>query len=79
MVGMVDSLKFKYDDEADAAYIYIVPPRADRKVALSRFVNIDLDRAAITVDFGEDGMIVGIEVLGASRTLPASILRAAEH
>ena len=64
----------KYDAVADAAYIYLVPPGPGRSVARTSVANIRLDRAAINVDFTEEGRIAGIEILGASRVLSHELL-----
>jgi uncharacterized protein YuzE len=51
-------LKWTYDDEADALYVYL---RDGHSVA--RSVVVDEDRV---VDVGPDDSVIGIEVLGAS-------------
>ncbi len=48
----------KYDKESDIIYIQF----SDRKVAES-----EEDRPGIILDYGENGEIVGIEVLNASK------------
>ncbi|MEZ5094657.1 MAG: DUF2283 domain-containing protein [Nocardioides sp.] len=67
-------LTIRYDPEADAAYIYLVPPGPDRSVARSSVAGVRMDRAAITIDFTSDDLIAGIEILGASRVLPLDLL-----
>lgn len=67
-----------HDSEADAAYIYLVEEIARGEVARSSVANIAMDAAAITIDFGADGRVLGIAVLGASRVLRAETIRAAE-
>jgi uncharacterized protein YuzE len=71
---MTRGLGFRYDDRADAAYIYLVPRGADRVVARTRFCNVEFDGAAINVDLDADNRILGFEILGASKVLHASLL-----
>lgn len=68
------NLALHYDRQADAAYIYVVPPGPDRSIVRSSVADVRLDRAAITLDFTGDNVIAGIEILGASRVLPLEIL-----
>jgi uncharacterized protein YuzE len=67
------TLAFRYDKEADAAYIQLDPIAAGG-VARTEVANVELDSAAINLDFDEDGRLVGIEILGARRILPAELL-----
>ena len=53
-------IRSSYDPEADAAYFYL----GDVKYHESEDVAPN-----VTLDFGEDGLLVGIEVLHATRTL----------
>jgi uncharacterized protein YuzE len=46
----------------------------ERVVAHSRACDIELEMAAITVDFDAKGRVIGFELLGASRLLPAELL-----
>lgn len=71
---MTRSLTIRYDAEADAAYIYLVPPGPGRSVARSSVAKVQLDRAAITIDFTDADVIAGFEILGASRVLPPEVL-----
>ena len=64
----------RYDPEADAAYVYLVPADPGRRVARTAFSHIELDRAAINVDFDDEGRVMGFEILGASRVLPQELL-----
>ena len=61
-----------YDRESDAAYIYIRDP-GDRKGTVE---SIPLDDAPgiVVVDFDTDGCLFGIEVVDASKFLPAQLL-----
>ena len=53
-------MRIEYDPEADALYIQIREARADD--------NIDIEDG-VTVDVDENGHIVGLEVLDASKRL----------
>jgi uncharacterized protein YuzE len=46
----------------------------ERTAAQSRLSNIELEMAALTVDFDSDGKVMGFELLGARRLLPAELL-----
>jgi len=55
-------MKITYDKQADAAYIKLTGKakyQASRKVSES-----------VLVDYAEDGTVVGIEILDASRNMP---------
>jgi uncharacterized protein YuzE len=52
-----------YDPEADAAYIRLADPH------LHRIVESEEVSPGVILDFTEDGRVVGIEVLHASKTL----------
>jgi uncharacterized protein YuzE len=58
-------MNWRYDTEADAAYLSL----ADAKVAQSEEVARD-----VVVDLDADDRIVGIEVLHASRRLPDAVI-----
>ena len=62
------------DDLADAAYIYLAPSDQPRHVAQSRLCQMELEQAAITIDFDESGRILGIEILGAKELLPEDLM-----
>jgi uncharacterized protein YuzE len=67
-------IELSYDAEADAAYVYLQEQGDARKVARTRFCNIELKNAAINVDFDGQGHVVGIELLGATQLLPPPLL-----
>lgn len=54
-------MKLKYDKEADVLYIQL----SEAPVAES-----DEERKDIILDYANDGKIVGIEILNASKNLP---------
>jgi uncharacterized protein YuzE len=70
-VSMID---FRYDAAADAAYIHLAASSDHGGVGRTIVTDVELDRAAINMDFGADGFLLGIEVLGASRVLAQEIL-----
>ncbi len=64
-------MKITYDKEADAAYIYfkeLSPEEVSQTISLNDSVNIDLDK---------DGKTLGIEILDATKNLPANALKSA--
>ena len=64
-------MKITYDKEADAAYIYfkeVSPEEVSQTISLNDSVNIDLDK---------DGKTLGIEILDATKNLPANALKSA--
>jgi len=58
-------MRVSYDEEADAAYIYIkdkiLPKEVKKTISLNEDINLDFDK---------DKKILGIEVLHASKVLP---------
>jgi uncharacterized protein YuzE len=71
-------MRVTYDPAADAAYIYVTEIR-DGGVAVSRLVDQAMDGASVHVDFDHQNRLIGVEVLGASRGLPAETLEGAER
>lgn len=69
-------IELTFDAEADAGYIYVdaVGDHERASVSRTRFCNIEMTDAAINVDFDENGHVVGIEFLGASRLLLERVL-----
>jgi len=62
-------MKFEYDKEVDAAYIYLKYPikrgEAKRTIALNDDIIIDFDR---------NNRLIGVEVLNASKILSKKVL-----
>lgn len=58
-------MKITYDKQADAAYIKLTNKA---KYHASRKVSAD-----VLVDYAEDGTVVGIEILDASKNMPLSV------
>ena len=57
-------MKLEYDKDVDAAYIYIEHPIRDRQVKNTLELNEN-----IILDFDNNGKLLGIEILEASKVL----------
>ena len=68
-------MRFSYDAEADAAMIYLDPVGGLRSTARSDLADIELDGSSFVLDFDADNRLISIEILGASKVLPFSMLR----
>ena len=66
-------MKFEYDKEVDAAYIYLVYPIKDRQASNTIQLN-----DTITLDFDKEGKLLGIEILDASKVLKKKVLEEAQ-
>lgn len=62
-------MKIEYDTDADAAYIYIVEDIRDGEAVKTRELNDN-----IILDFDENGKLLGIEILNASKVLNKELL-----
>ena len=62
-------MKFEYDKEVDAAYIYLEYPIKDKQVKNTIELNDN-----ITLDFDVDGKLLGVEILDASKVLKKDVL-----
>lgn len=69
-------MRFTYDVEADAAYLYLIDEISRGQVRRSAWVPVRLEDAALTVDFDEHGQALGVEILGASRIFTPAMLDA---
>ncbi|MGI5419256.1 DUF2283 domain-containing protein [Actinomadura luteofluorescens] len=73
-------LKVTYDQQADAAYVYLVDPAQAGEPGVVAYTYpcdpIDVE-GVINLDFDKEGRVLGIEILGASSKLPAYLLDAA--
>ena len=70
-------IDLEYDPAADAAYIYLRRPSARGPFAVGHTVACaprETSGHMINLDFDDDGRLIGIEVLDASRALPADLL-----
>ena len=64
-----------YDEEVDAAYIYVRDAEARKGTVKS--VAVPETGGSIVLDFDVDGCLFGIEVLDASKLLPSEVVAAA--
>lgn len=62
-------MKFEYDKEVDAAYIYLKYPIKDGEAKRTIELN-----DSIIVDFDDKGKILGVEILGASKVMNKKVL-----
>jgi len=67
-------IRVKHDRQADAAYIYLTEIKPGEVVRTYPCDPQGVD-GMINLDFDAAGCLVGVEVLGASRKLPASLLK----
>lgn len=72
-------MKVQYDSTADAAYIYLDP--AHEGIRVAKTVPCDPREVGfeINLDLDDGGRLLGIEVLDASRHLPAELLKEAHR
>jgi uncharacterized protein YuzE len=70
----VMAMRLVYDREADAAKIAFVDSIGFGGVAKSVVCDVKLTDAAITLDFDTEDRLIAIELLGASKLLPAKLL-----
>ncbi|MEU4337113.1 DUF2283 domain-containing protein [Micromonospora lupini] len=73
------NLRVTYDEEANAAYIYLTDPRVNAGVANMYACDPVEAGGMINLDLDSDGRLVGIEVLAASSKLPQYLLDMAER
>ncbi len=62
-------MKFEYDKDADAAYIYLEHPIKDGEVKSTIELNDN-----IILDFDANGKLLGVEILDASKVLKKEVL-----
>ncbi|MGB6456660.1 MAG: DUF2283 domain-containing protein [Streptosporangiaceae bacterium] len=74
MAVTTKAVRVSYDPEADAAYVYLREGTEFGRVARTAFCDIELQNAAINVDFDNQGRVVGFEILGARKLLPEALL-----
>ncbi|MBI5287955.1 MAG: DUF2283 domain-containing protein [Chloroflexi bacterium] len=70
-------LRVEYSKDGDAAYIYLTSIAAGQVARTALIDPADSAESIIGIDFDSNGMMLGIEVLDASRRLPASLLESA--
>ena len=72
-------MKITYDPEADAAYLYFKDSIGDGEVTKTECcLENSGSSALINADVNSQGMLLGIEILGASECLPQEFLARAE-
>lgn len=62
-------MKFEYDRDVDAAYIYLEYPIDDNNIKETIELNDN-----IKLDFDKNGKLVGVEILDASKVLNEKVL-----
>ena len=67
-------MKVTYDREVDAATIFLLPPKAGRSKTT---IPMDVGGNYMAFDFDEQDRLVAIEILDASKVLPAEVLKRA--
>ena len=72
-------MRITYDSEADAAYIQLSDTILPGGVAMTVPCDPREVGGMIHLDFNTDGILIGIEVLGAASKLPRELLERASH
>lgn len=68
-------MRITYDPEADAAYVYLVSEITEGSVAQQvHSIRLPHNNGEVTLDLDNTGHILGIEILGATASLPAELL-----
>jgi uncharacterized protein YuzE len=67
-------MKVKYDRDVDAAYIYLVDEIPAGGVARTISVDPQTIDGMVNLDLDDQGRILGLEVLDASKLLPPELL-----
>lgn len=62
------------DPEADAAYIYVADGVARGKVVTTKLFDHPTPGASVILAFDSDNRLLGVELLGFSRLVPANVL-----
>lgn len=70
------TVRVTYDEQDDVAYLYVVDRIADSEVASQVALAPPHGEAEVFADFDRDGFLLGIEVIGARRTLRPEVLDA---
>lgn len=74
MKDALEPLRVTYDDEANAAYVYLVPEIKEGGVARTVPVDGGDHPWMVNIDVDHEGRIVGLEVLDARRLMPPELL-----
>ncbi len=67
-------MRITFDPAADAAMIYLVDRVPDGGVARSEVCDVEFIGGAVILDLDADDRLLAIEVLGASKLLPADVV-----
>lgn len=67
-------MRFSYDPDADAAFLYLVDEVAFGEAKRSRFVPIKMKGASIMVVLDENDRALGVEFLGARTQLTPALI-----
>lgn len=71
-------MRITYSVDVDVAYIYLKDDIKEGEVALT-VMAASLGAGHINLDFNVKGVLLGIEVLGASKKLPQDLLKLANE
>jgi uncharacterized protein YuzE len=71
------AMRLNYDRTSDAATIYLIDEIRAGDAPRSVMCDLEVQNGAVILLLTVEGRLVGIEVLGASRVLPAEVLAAA--
>ena len=71
-------MRTTFDPEADAAYIYLVPVIEPGRSVRTLEVP-DVDGGMVVLDFDAEGILLGVEVIGARNLLDPMLLADAER
>lgn len=72
-------MRFTYDPDADAAFVYIVDLIHPGQAARSEMCDLEIREGAVILVLDADERIIGIELLGASRLVPKEVLDRADR
>lgn len=73
-------MRITYDPEANAAFIYLKETIAPGGVARTEICDVETKpETSIILCFDSEGLVVGIEILGATRILPPETLMRAQR
>lgn len=67
-------MKLIYDPEADAASIRLLDSIQAGSIVRSQVCDIELTGCSVILDFDATDKLIAIELLGASKLLPAGVL-----
>ena len=62
-------MRFTYDPDADAAYVYLVDEIPPGAVARTAMCDVEFDGGSVHLDLDSGGRLLGIEILGCRAVL----------